>query len=521
MKRSERRILTTHTGSLSRSPEMQELLRLREGQDELDQATFDASTHQAVAEVVQRQIDTGLDVINDGEQGRAQYATYVKDRLTGFEGERLVRAWTRLEDVDFPEFAGEHSPLCTRQLHLLTQNLYLLLLIYISKPDIYISLARILRRALPEGDSLMRTATFILLSLAAIASWGCVQVEAKQNPALTEAPESLLRETTSNLPATPSPFPSATPTPTPFLTATPGPSHLRVEMLLPQINTAMGGIRSFQAEGNWNGEKSKFIAFDLQGDRLTGGSQASFLEQSTIQAALSGELALEDMSLEEVVSKDWKRAYRITGRTPNDSETDQVVFLVDPEQLLILELRGYTSSSGREMPGTLFDVRFSHFNEPVETPAPEFGAAPPSPILPGSGSLVTTTMIPTPTPTPRPTPTTGPSALTRETAIWRASRGLSLARQNLEGADLSNHSWGGINFAYANLRGADFTGAILSDSNLGHADLTGADLTGADLTGAITDWATFRDLSNLNWIDRQLVLTGELPPIRDEFFPLE
>ncbi len=42
MKRSERRILTTHTGSLPRSPEMQVLLRLREGQDELDQAAFDA-----------------------------------------------------------------------------------------------------------------------------------------------------------------------------------------------------------------------------------------------------------------------------------------------------------------------------------------------------------------------------------------------------------------------------------------------------------------------------------------------
>ncbi len=65
MKRSERRILTTHTGSLPRSPEMQELLRLREGQYELDQATFNASTHQAVADVVQRQIATGLDVILD------------------------------------------------------------------------------------------------------------------------------------------------------------------------------------------------------------------------------------------------------------------------------------------------------------------------------------------------------------------------------------------------------------------------------------------------------------------------
>ena len=89
---------------------------------------------------------------------------------------------------------------------------------------------------------------------------------------------------------------------------------------------------------------------------------------------------------------------------------------------------------------------------------------------------------------------------------------------------MSNHSWGGINSAYANLRGADFTGAILSGSNLRHADLTGADLTGADLagadlTGAITDGATFRDLSDLNWIERELVVTGELPPIRNEFFP--
>jgi 5-methyltetrahydropteroyltriglutamate--homocysteine methyltransferase len=51
------------------------------------------------------QLDTGLDVINDGEQGRSQYATYVKERLSGFEGERLVRARPRLDDLDFPEYA--------------------------------------------------------------------------------------------------------------------------------------------------------------------------------------------------------------------------------------------------------------------------------------------------------------------------------------------------------------------------------------------------------------------------------
>ncbi len=105
-----------------------------------------------------------------------------------------------------------------------------------------------------------------------------------------------------------------------------------------------------------------------------------------------------------------------------------------------------------------------------------------------------------------------------------ASHGFSLGRQNLEGVDLSNHPWGGVNFAFANLRGADFTGAILRYANLRHADLTGADLTGADLTGADltgadTTRATFRDLSRLNWIDRELVLTGQLPLLPNWFFP--
>ena len=95
---------------------------------------------------------------------------------------------------------------------------------------------------------------------------------------------------------------------------------------------------------------------------------------------------------------------------------------------------------------------------------------------------------------------------------------ISMNGQNLEGADLSNHSWVRVNFAYANLRGVNFRGANLRYANLRHADLTGADLTGADLTdadltGANTTGATFKDLSRLNWIDRELVLTGELPLI--------
>jgi 5-methyltetrahydropteroyltriglutamate--homocysteine methyltransferase len=120
MKRSTSRILTTHTGSLPRSRELQELLRLREERRAFDQHSFDVSVGAAVADVVQQQIAIGLDVINDGEQGRSQYAAYVKERLTGFEGERLIRARPRLGDADFPDYVATHQsstsipqPACT------------------------------------------------------------------------------------------------------------------------------------------------------------------------------------------------------------------------------------------------------------------------------------------------------------------------------------------------------------------------------------------------------------------------
>src|ERR687886_1895722 len=120
MQRSTSRILTTHTGSLPRSPELQELLRLREERRAFDPEAFAAGVRAAVHEVVQKQIAIGLDVINDGEQERSQYAAYVKERLTGFEGERIIRARPRLGDSDFPDFVATHQsstsipqPACT------------------------------------------------------------------------------------------------------------------------------------------------------------------------------------------------------------------------------------------------------------------------------------------------------------------------------------------------------------------------------------------------------------------------
>ncbi|PKB73303.1 MAG: hypothetical protein BZY75_02540 [SAR202 cluster bacterium Io17-Chloro-G7] len=106
MKRSESKILTTHTGSLPRTSSVQDLLLTRQERRQLDLDQFTSGVDGAVAEVVAQQSEIGLDVINDGEQGRAQYATYVQDRLTGFDGERLNRARPRLDDIDFPEFAA-------------------------------------------------------------------------------------------------------------------------------------------------------------------------------------------------------------------------------------------------------------------------------------------------------------------------------------------------------------------------------------------------------------------------------
>ena len=106
MKRSESKILTTHTGSLPRSPSVQDLLLTRQERHQLDQGLFASGVDEAVVEVVAHQSEIGLDVINDGEQGRAQYATYFQDRLTGFDGEMANRARPRLDDADFPEYAA-------------------------------------------------------------------------------------------------------------------------------------------------------------------------------------------------------------------------------------------------------------------------------------------------------------------------------------------------------------------------------------------------------------------------------
>src|SRR5262245_31572644 len=86
MRRSTERILTTHTGSLPRPDDLVRQMQLQMRGVPVDAAAFAARTRAAVAEVVRKQVAAGVDVVNDGEQSKVGFSTYVKERLTGFGG---------------------------------------------------------------------------------------------------------------------------------------------------------------------------------------------------------------------------------------------------------------------------------------------------------------------------------------------------------------------------------------------------------------------------------------------------
>jgi 5-methyltetrahydropteroyltriglutamate--homocysteine methyltransferase len=108
MQTSSERILTTHTGSLPRPATLT---------DRFDGGEVRA----AVEETVRRQRAAGIDIVNDGEVSKPSYATYVTERMTGFDGEPAIRKWSGRELEDFPEyyermraqFGGVATPPCT------------------------------------------------------------------------------------------------------------------------------------------------------------------------------------------------------------------------------------------------------------------------------------------------------------------------------------------------------------------------------------------------------------------------
>ena len=106
MKRSTRKILTTHTGSLPRPAGLLSLLSAKEAGTLANRADFDAAVRDAVAETVRKQVEAGVNVINDGEMSKVGYSTYVKDRLSGFEGQSTPLTGMLADIKDFPEYGA-------------------------------------------------------------------------------------------------------------------------------------------------------------------------------------------------------------------------------------------------------------------------------------------------------------------------------------------------------------------------------------------------------------------------------
>jgi 5-methyltetrahydropteroyltriglutamate--homocysteine methyltransferase len=118
MKISTDRILTSHTGSLPRPADLDQMLFDRE--QGKDTPNLGKRVREVVAELVDQQIDAGVDVLNDGEAGKIGYSTYVKERLTGFGGESLPIASKEMLEypgtikgiVDSPAFQNMQLPAC-------------------------------------------------------------------------------------------------------------------------------------------------------------------------------------------------------------------------------------------------------------------------------------------------------------------------------------------------------------------------------------------------------------------------
>ncbi|UWR59876.1 cobalamin-independent methionine synthase II family protein [Phaeobacter inhibens] len=114
-------VQTTHVGSLPRSQDVVDFIFARERQQSFDQADFDACMRAAVSDTVKKQVTAGIDIVSDGETSKISYATYVKDRYTGFSGDSPRNAPADLkmfpgflkrlaDDGGTPQYA---RPMCT------------------------------------------------------------------------------------------------------------------------------------------------------------------------------------------------------------------------------------------------------------------------------------------------------------------------------------------------------------------------------------------------------------------------
>jgi 5-methyltetrahydropteroyltriglutamate--homocysteine methyltransferase len=102
MRLSTDRILTTHVGSLPRPQDVVDLLFAQDRGEACDETEFDRVMRRAVADALRRQSEAGLDIVSDGEMSKISYATYLRHRLTGFEGDSPRPTPQDLDD--YPEY---------------------------------------------------------------------------------------------------------------------------------------------------------------------------------------------------------------------------------------------------------------------------------------------------------------------------------------------------------------------------------------------------------------------------------
>jgi 5-methyltetrahydropteroyltriglutamate--homocysteine methyltransferase len=113
MKRSTERILTTFVGSLARPADLLEIMKAKEAGQPHDPEALAIRVRNAVAEAVRNQVEAGVDIVTDGEQGKPSFITYVSERLTGFEP-RATRPregpWVgSREEIAFPEYYARYA----------------------------------------------------------------------------------------------------------------------------------------------------------------------------------------------------------------------------------------------------------------------------------------------------------------------------------------------------------------------------------------------------------------------------
>ena len=102
MKLSTDKILSTHVGSLPRPKNVADMLMQREFEENYDESLFEKTIYDEIINVVKKQAEVGIDIVSDGELSKIGYATYIKDRLTGFSGDSPRKP--ALDLKDYPEY---------------------------------------------------------------------------------------------------------------------------------------------------------------------------------------------------------------------------------------------------------------------------------------------------------------------------------------------------------------------------------------------------------------------------------